>query len=75
LDSNSIDHIITKGSVIFSESKTKLDSCKIYVINGEKTGQHYKFTIKNCDSIAILQKIELKKYSPVKPGYINFIEV
>ncbi len=61
LDSNSIDHIIAKGSVIFSESNTKLDSCKIYIIDGDHSDNRYKLTIQNCDSIATLQKIELKK--------------
>lgn len=61
LDSFSIDNIISKGSVNFSESNTKLDSCKIYIFEGDHADNQYRLTIANCDSIATLKKIELIK--------------
>ena len=58
LDSNYVLGIIAKGSVDFSESKTKLDSCKIYVINSEFENSTYKLTIENCDSLATIKNIQ-----------------
>ena len=59
LDSSSIKQLITKGSVNFSESDTKREPCKIYVINGKLDDVEYKLTIENCDSIATIKKIQL----------------
>lgn len=61
IDSISIKRLIANGSVNFSESNTKLDSCKLYVIDGELENVNYKLTIENCDSIATIQKMEYKK--------------
>ena len=35
LDTSSISKILRDGDVLFSESNTKLDSCKIYIVEGE----------------------------------------
>jgi len=50
--------------VLFSESNTKLDSCKIYVIEGNSASEENSETIKklkikveNCDSIATIKEI------------------
>ena len=59
LDSSSIKQIIAKGSVNFSESDIKRDPCKIYIIEGKLDDVKYKLTIENCDSIAIIKKIQL----------------
>lgn len=61
MDSILIDKLIAKGSVNFSESNIKLDSCKIYIIKNDKLGQSYILTIENCDSIATVKRIEIKK--------------
>lgn len=58
LDSNSVKRMIAKGSVNFSESNTKLDSCKTYVIEGEYEDSTYKLTIENCDSIATIRNMQ-----------------
>lgn len=61
IDSASINSLLYKGDVNFSESNTKLDSCKIYVIDGELSEKVIKLTIENCDSVATIQKIDIKK--------------
>ena len=61
IDTSSLNYVIKKGSVIFSESNTKLDSCKIYVIEGDYNNKKIKLTIENCDSLATVQKIDIKK--------------
>ena len=57
LDSNSIDHIIAKGSVIFSESDTNRDSCNIYVVEGSLGDEKYILIIENCDNIATIKQL------------------
>ncbi len=61
IDTAAISYIINKGNVNFSESNTKLDSCKIYVIKGSYSQQDLKLTIENCDSIATVKIIDIKK--------------
>ena len=61
IDTTVINYLIHKGSVNFSESNTKLDTCKIYVIEGNYNEKEVKLTIKNCDSLATIQKVDIKK--------------
>lgn len=61
MDSILIDKLIAKGAVKFSESNTRLDSCKIYIINNDQPDKSYKLTIENCDSIATVKRIEIYK--------------
>ncbi len=61
IDTTAINYILHKGSVNFSESNTKLDSCKVYVIEGDYKDKEVILTIENCDSIATIQKIDIKK--------------
>ncbi len=61
IDTNSINYILKKGSVNFSESNTKLDSCKLYVIEGSHNNENLKLTVENCDSLATIQRVDLKK--------------
>lgn len=63
IDTSSINYILKTGSVNFSKSNTKLDSCKIYVIEGVKENKELSLSIENCDSIATIQNIEIKKDS------------
>ena len=58
INSSSVKELISKGSVIFSESNTKLDSCKIYIIKSELKNSPYRLTIKNCDKIATVQNMK-----------------
>ena len=63
VDTSSISHLLNKGSVNFSQSNTKLDSCKIYIIEGNHDEKEIKLSIENCDSIATIKSIEIKKGS------------
>ena len=59
LDTSSISTLLRKGNVLFSESTRGLDSCKVYVIEGTSMKKELKMTVKNCDSIATVQRIEV----------------
>jgi len=58
LDTSAISILLKKGDVLFSESNTNLDSCKIYVIEGIAKKKALKMTVQNCDSVATIQKLE-----------------
>ena len=64
MDTSAISYILKKGNVLFSESDTKLDSCKIYLIEGNSASKESSETIKklkikieNCDSIARVKEV------------------
>lgn len=59
IDTADISHILLKGSVDFSKSNTKLDSCKTYFIEGEIKEQNIGLIIKNCDSIAKINTLKI----------------
>lgn len=66
LDTAAVSYILKHGEVLFSESNTKLDSCKIYVIEGfpsENIASEelflVKLTIENCDKKATLQEVKI----------------
>ena len=44
--------MLVNGDVLFSESNTSLDSCKIYVIKGEVSEKTLKISVENCDETA-----------------------
>ena len=52
IDSSTIYYILKKGSVNFSKSNTKLDSCKVYVIEETINEKEIILSVENCDSIA-----------------------
>lgn len=52
IDSNTISYILQKGNVDFKKSNTKLDSCRIYVIEETIDNKEIALSIENCDSIA-----------------------
>ncbi len=52
LDTSSISKILREGDVVFSESNTELDSCKVYVVEGEIDHSTIKLTIENCEKRA-----------------------
>lgn len=58
IDTATISKIIRYGTVDFSESNVKLDSCKIYVINTEISEKNYKLTVENCETKATILSIE-----------------
>lgn len=64
IDTSVISYILKKGNVLFSESNTKLDSCKIYVIEGDSgskdnsdTIKKLKIKVENCNNIATIKEV------------------
>ncbi|MGJ8549482.1 hypothetical protein [Winogradskyella wichelsiae] len=57
LDSTTIINLVKFGNVNFSESKTEIDSCKIYQIENSFKDRDLELQIKNCDSIVTVLDI------------------
>jgi hypothetical protein len=60
LDTLAVSRLIKTGSVNFSESDTKADSCKTYLLESELNDKDVELWIKNCDSSATIQSISIK---------------
>ena len=52
LDTAAISSLLQHGDVLFSESNTKLDSCKLYAIEGKIGERSLKINVQNCDKTA-----------------------
>lgn len=52
MDTSAISSLLLHGDVDFSESNTKLDSCKQYVIKGNYLERDLKIRIANCEKTA-----------------------
>lgn len=52
MDTAAISTLLKNGDVLFSESQTQLDSCRIYVIEGDISQKNLKITIENCEKLA-----------------------
>ncbi len=52
VDTADVSLILTEGSVDFSKSNTKLDSCRTYFIEGSTRKKSIYMLIENCDSVA-----------------------
>lgn len=52
IDSTTVVNLIKYGSVDFSKSNTKLDSCKTYHIDTNYKKRDMELTVENCDSTA-----------------------
>ncbi|MEM0516765.1 MULTISPECIES: hypothetical protein [Aequorivita] len=59
LDTSAISTLLVEGDVLFSESNTQLDSCRIYVIEGEISEKNLKLTIENCEELATVLKANI----------------
>jgi len=59
IDSISIAYVLKKGDVNFSESNTELDSCKVYVIEGDYNEQEIVLTVENCELTATIQSVSV----------------
>lgn len=57
LDTADLQTLYREGDVLFSESDTKRDSCKLYTIQATIKSQELKFQVENCDSIARFVKL------------------
>lgn len=61
IDSLTIQYILNKGDVDISRSNTKLDSCKIYVIDGDTKKGLITLTIENCNRTATVTLVDINK--------------
>ena len=60
LDTTIVSSLLNFGDVNFGESYTKLDSCKIYVIEGSVEKVKMKMRVQNCEKTATITAIELQ---------------
>lgn len=59
IDTTEISNILQYGDVDFSRSNIKVDTCKLYVIEGMLRNREIELTVINCDSTAQIQKIDI----------------
>ena len=59
LDSIVLNKLIQTGNVNFSESDTKSDGCKTYLIENNLNDKDIAIIVKNCDSVASILDIKL----------------
>jgi len=60
LDTSAISLLLQSGEVLFRESKTRLDSCRVYVIEGVISNKHLKISVENCEKTATIRSAEIK---------------
>ena len=60
LDTLAITDLIKTGDVNFSESETRVEGCKTYIIENILKEQDVEIRIKNCDSTATIQSLIIK---------------
>ena len=58
LDTASISTLLKTGEVLFSESNTNLDSCKIYVIEGKVSKKPLKISVENCEELVTILSVQ-----------------
>ena len=58
IDTATISQLLFDGDVDFSRSNTKLDSCKVYAIQGKVRGSQKVVYVKNCNRVATVLRIE-----------------
>ena len=61
MDTTIVSDMIEYGSVKFSESDTKTEACKTYILNNKFRDQEFRLQIKNCESLATIESIVLYK--------------
>lgn len=57
MDTTIVSDLIKYGDVNFSESDTKAEDCKTYIIKNNYKNQNFRLQIKNCDSLATIESI------------------
>lgn len=57
LDSTTVVNLVKYGSVDFSKSNTKLESCKVYHVDNIYKERKLELAVENCDSIATILSI------------------
>ena len=61
LDTLTVSNIIRYGNVDFSNSDTKSEGCKVYLIENTYKDQEVILSVENCDSIATVKTIVFKQ--------------
>jgi hypothetical protein len=57
LDTSAVSLLLRIGDVNFGESNTKLDSCKVYVVEGFVNKINLKMRVQNCNKTATITSI------------------
>lgn len=57
LDTAAVSSLLKSGDVNFGESNTRLDSCKVYVIQGVVKKVKLKMKVQNCEKTATITSI------------------
>lgn len=65
IDSAQIISIFNNGTVIFSESDTKPDSCKSYLIEDDSNEKYIKIRVQNCKNTATVMEAFLEENPPI----------
>ena len=60
LDTATVSSLLKFGDVNFGESNTKLDSCKVYVIEGSVKKIKLKMSVQNCEKTATITSIAVQ---------------
>ncbi|MBT8281228.1 MAG: DUF4258 domain-containing protein [Muriicola sp.] len=60
IDTLEIQNVLRDGDVIFSESDTEAQPCKTFLVEGNINKNEAALLFKNCDSLTILESIDLK---------------
>ncbi|MCH4823256.1 hypothetical protein ML462_08715 [Gramella lutea] len=61
IDTATVSKILKDGDVDFNKSNTEAEPCNIYFISGGSEEHVLELEIENCDSIATIQKVYIKK--------------
>lgn len=60
-DSSQIAFLLKEGDVIFSRSNPQDKPCAVYIIKGTINNVPVEVSVKNCDLVAFVEKIEAQK--------------
>lgn len=60
IDTADISKVLQTGSVDFSKSDTKRDSCNLYFIESKLEQKIIELQVKNCDSTAKVEALDIK---------------
>ncbi len=58
IDTSTINYILFKGDINFSESNTRKEPCGTYFIEGTSNKKDIALIVENCDTIATLREIK-----------------
>lgn len=61
IDSSDLTNILKKGDINFTKSYPRQEPCGVYTIESVLNKNNVSLTVKNCDSIATLQRLIIHK--------------